>query len=215
MRDDEVPEVNCSHCPSGPRCWGDAPPPEAGILVRRVRPLNRGEILLTAGERFVAPFLVTSGCIAVTELLANGAERIVGFRVPGDIVGIESLELRMNRFGAKAVCASMVCRLRWGASGLAGCGAPLLRSLLSKSAGQSLRTSSPWNLLHAVDRVGDFVADHQARTGHAPPMTRAQMGQYLGISEETVVRAIGELRKRGDRRPGAIQLRAKARSHTP
>jgi CRP-like cAMP-binding protein len=44
--------------------------------------------------------------------------------------------------------------------------------------------------------VRAFLVDFHERTGRAPPLTRAQIGQYLGIAEETVVRAMKAMDRR-------------------
>ena len=181
-------ETDCGDCPAGRRCWADAVSPGAGFLVRRVKPLSAGSVLFGQGEAFEAPYVVTSGCVAVTELLADGAERIVAFRLPGDMVGLESCNQPVHRYGAQAISDATVCRLRWSSAGIAARGAPLLRALLAKAIAQSPEVA-PWAGLTAVERVRAFVDDYRRRTDQPLPMTRAQIGQFLGLAEETVVRA--------------------------
>jgi CRP/FNR family transcriptional regulator len=189
-------EVDCGGCVSSRRCWGNEATPGAGFFVRRVRPLEAGEILFRQGARFEAPYLVTSGCIAVTELLPHGAERIVAFRVAGDLIGLESWNGPAHRFGALAVCAATLCRLRWSTTGGLVRNAALLRALLTKATAQSPDFRMPWAGLPAADRVRAFAEDFRHRTGQPLPMTRAQIGQYLGLAEETVVRAFKSLGRR-------------------
>jgi CRP-like cAMP-binding protein len=93
--------------------------------------------------------------------------------------------------------STTVCRLRWGRSGLAGRSAALLRSLVAKGALQLSESAQPWPGLPAIDRVRMFFDDLNRRTNEPPPLTRAQIGQYLGLAEETVVRACSDLRRQG------------------
>ena len=188
-------EADCASCSSGARCWGERPAAGAGFLVRRARPLGAGEILLNEGDAFAGPYVVTSGCLCLTQVLDDGAERIVGFRVPGELVGLESCGRRAHRFGARAVRSATVCRLRWSAGGLHGRGAALLRTLLAKAAEQLENGAPPWAGLSARERVRAFVQDFERRTDQPLPMTRAEIGSYLGLAEETVVRAFAELRR--------------------
>lgn len=191
-------EVDCAGCAASARCWREPVQPGAGFVVRRVRPLEAGDLLVAEGAPFAGPYVVTSGCLSVTQLLENGAERIVAFRVPGDIIGLESCHQRVHRFGAQAVSSATVCRLRWGANGGHARAPAVLRMLLAK-AGEQLEQAPPWAGLSSRERVRAFVADFARRTDQPLPMTRAQIGRHLGLAEETVVRAFAELRRVGVR----------------
>ena len=100
------------------RCWEERLPVDSGLLVRRQRPLEAGEFLFHQGDAFVAPYIVTSGCIALPETLPNGDERIAGFRVSGEIIGLESWAGGTHSHGAQAVNDATVCRLKWSSRAL-------------------------------------------------------------------------------------------------
>lgn len=216
MRNEEREDVDCAACPATERCWQQRVPMAAGFMVRRVRPLEPGEVLVRAGAPFRAPFIVTSGCLGVIELLADGTERIVAFRLPGEIVGLESPNALAHRYGVQAVSSATVCRLRWHKGGIDGLGSAVLGKLLAKTTLQCEQAAHPWAGLPSVERVRAFIEDFRSRTDQPLPMTRAQIGQYLGIAEETVVRAFAQLRQRGALDLDApAQRRRNARSHTP
>jgi CRP/FNR family transcriptional regulator len=191
-----IQETDCGDCRASDVCWQERVSPGTGIVARRVKPLAGGERLVDQGARFEAPFVVTGGCVAVTELLDDGGERIVAFRVPGELVGVESWHGDAHRYSAQAVGSATVCRLRWSASGLAGLPNALVRKLLVKVSAQldHATRSSPGR--SAAERVRGFVDDFAARSTQELPMTRAQIGRHLGIAEETVVRAFARLPNR-------------------
>ena len=197
MREVQNGEIDCGVCPSRKHCWPYEVPAGSDFLVRRIRPLEVGRILFREGEPFRAPHVVTSGCVILTEMQDDGMERIVAVRVPGEILGIENLHCRTQLYGAQTVASTTLCRLRWGATGLAGRSAALLRSLVSMGSMQLERASRPWPGLPSVERVRLFLQDFRRRTAQPMPLTRAQIGQYLGLAEETVVRAMAELRRSG------------------
>lgn len=194
-------ELDCADCASSERCWGEPVAAGSGFTVRRIRPLEAGEVLFREGAPFVGPFVVTSGCLSLTRLLENGTECIVAFRVPGEIIGLESCNHRVHRYGAQAVSSATVCRLRWGAGGIDTRPGALLRALFVKSSELLEHAAPPWAGLSSVERVRAFVEDFERRTDQALPMTRAHIGRYLGLAEETVVRAFAELRRAGVRKP--------------
>lgn len=193
-------EIDCAGCAANARCWHEPVTAGSSFIVRRVRPLAAGDVLCREGAPFTGPYVVTSGCLSITQLLETGAERIVAFRVPGEIVGLESCDQRAHRFGAQAVASSTVCRLRWTAGGVHARGAALLRTLLVKAAQQLAHDAPPWSGLSSVERVRAFIEEFERRTEQPLPMTRAHIGRHLGLAEETVVRAFAELRRAGVRR---------------
>jgi CRP/FNR family transcriptional regulator len=201
MLERQIVEVDCADCAASERCWREPVASGTGFLVRRIRPLAAGEVLIREGAPFAGPYVVTSGCVGVTQLLENGAERIVAFRVPGEIIGLESCNDLEHRFGAQAVSPATVCRLRWTAGGIQARGAPVLRRLLVKATEQMERDTPAWAGLSSVERVRAFIEEFERRTDQPLPMTRAQIGRHLGLAEETVVRAFAELRRAGVRRP--------------
>jgi CRP/FNR family transcriptional regulator, anaerobic regulatory protein len=185
-------ETDCGRCVSAVRCWEEQLSADSGLLVRRQRPLAAGEFLFHQGEAFDAPFIVTSGCIALPESLPNGDERIAGFLSRGDIVGLESWADGTHCHGAQAVTAATVCRIKWSSRAPAHA---LTKPLLVKLARQLVRATRPWAGLSAADRVAAFVSDFEQRAGMALPMTRMQIGLHLGLAEETVVRALARYRR--------------------
>ena len=189
-------ETDCGECRASDVCWQERVAPGTGFVARRVKPLLSGERLVGQGAPFEAPFVVTAGCLAVTELLGDGGERIVAFRVPGELVGVESWSGESHRYSAQAVGPATVCRLRWSASGLAGRPNALVRKLLAKVSAQLDHATRSWPGRSAAERVRGFVADFAERSNQDLPMTRAQIGRHLGIAEETVVRAFSRLRSR-------------------
>lgn len=188
-------EVECADCGTQARCWTQPLAP-GGIRVRRHMPLARGELLFQQGAAFEAPYVVTSGCFALREILENGGERIVSFRVPGQLLGFEGSSSGFHPHSAEAIAPSTVCRLQWNAAGLSDRSAPMLRQLLAKTTDLLQRSSHPWAGLPAMERVRVFVEDFLARSNQSLPMTRAEIGLHLGLAEETVVRALAKLSRR-------------------
>jgi CRP/FNR family transcriptional regulator len=136
--------------------------------------------------------------VSVTELRGDGTERIVAFRIAGEMIGLESCDRPRHRYGAVAVSSATLCRLRWSPSGICARSTAVVRALFAKSARQLETAERPWAGLPAAERVREFIEDFRRRSDQPMPMTRAQIGLHLGLAEETVVRAMGKLRRRRD-----------------
>lgn len=192
-------ETDCAVCPAMRHCWGPEPLVPAAVQARRVPPLERGTRLLEQGGA-AALYIVASGCLVLRMSLPDGSQRVVGLRLPGELLGLESLARGAQPYTAQAATASAVCQLLLPAPGRAAEHGVLLERLLLKSAAQPDRAAAPWAGLPAVERVAAFIQNYIERA-QLPvraqrfrlPLTRADIGSYLGLAPETVVRALGHL----------------------
>lgn len=206
-------ETDCALCPVARRCWGDVLSSTENVRARRELPLERGAPLLRQGQRGGAVYLVVGGCLILRERLSDGATRVVGLRLPGELVGVEGYATGTQPYTAEAASETTLCRLTLPPRGAGRANAALLERLLCKCAAQVERAAPPWAGLPAVERVAAFLDNYaqraQAKAGAAErfnlPMTRAEIGSYLGLATETVVRALGQLR-------GAQRLSVRGRS---
>lgn len=193
-------DTDCAACPSARYCWGVRPQPGQGIRARREPLLERGAELVRQEECAGAVYLVASGALILRERRVGGQqERVVGFRLPGELIGLEARARGMYPYGVRALVATSVCLLNLPSGGEQVSSA-LLERLLLKCAAQ-LDVSAPWAGLPASERVAAFVEDFARRTQRGEdawgpirlPMTRGDIGSYLGLAEETVVRALRRL----------------------
>jgi CRP/FNR family transcriptional regulator len=206
VRTVSIAEVDCAACPSAGRCWGELRLPIEGLRGRRAAVLERGEPLLRQGERTGTVYMVVNGCLILRESLTNGAQRVAGLSLPGELLGIEGYARGEHPCTAQAATEVSVCRLNLAAPGSGQASAALLERLLMKYAMQLERVAPPWAGLSAVERVVAFIENYASRAhvSRAPdglfslPLTRADIGSYLGLAPETVVRALGQLS--GERR---------------
>ena len=165
-------------------------------------PLERGALLLHQGEHIGAIYVVVNGCLILREALGDGGQRVAGLRLPGELLGVESYARGAYSYTAQAATEATVCRLLLPPAGSGRANAPLLERILLKYAVQPELTAAPWAGLPAVERVAAFIENYAQRAQVARgtdalvnlPMTRADIGSYLGLAPETVVRALGQLR---------------------
>ncbi len=195
-------ETDCATCLSGKRCWGELALALDSIRGRRELPLERGALLLKQGERASAVYVVVSGCLILRETLEDGTQRVVGLRLPGELLGMETYARGAHAYTAQAASETTVCRIQLPPAGSGRANVALLERLLLKYAVQPERAAAPWAGLPAAERVAAFIENYaqRAQVGRGTdglfslPMTRADIGSYLGLAPETVVRALGQLR---------------------
>lgn len=183
--------ADCSECTVAQRCWGGAVPAGAGFRVRRQVCGKAGERFYAQGDTFAAVYLVRTGCLKLVESSADGSERVAGFRLPGELVGLEGLDSGRYPHRAEALVPGSVCRLQWTVAGDGSRHPQLLQRVLTKAVRQWCATERPWAGLSAPQQVAAFIEDFAVRSASDElPMTRADIGSYLGLAEETVVRAL-------------------------
>lgn len=167
--------------------------------MRREVRRESGDLVFDQGEGFSAIYLVTGGCVKLCESREDGLDRVLGFRVAGEVVGLEGLVRGNHGYRAEAIEPTTACRLQW--SRVDGTRPPpqVIQRLLLKAVTQFEGGLKPWGSLPATEQVASFLKDFATRSQRdeaSPlPMTRAEIGSYLGLAEETVVRAMGRLRK--------------------
>lgn len=174
-----------------------------GIVVRR------GAHLFRAGDPFETLYLVRSGAVKTYQVSADGEQRVTGFYLPGDIVGLESIGSDTCASSAIALDTSGLCgfpyqRLREPCQGSDGVSEKLLRSMSAKIREKEQALVALGNK-SADERMAWFLAGlsaRQASRGFSPtefnlPMSRSDMGSFLTLAVETVSRVLTRLQANG------------------
>jgi CRP/FNR family transcriptional regulator, anaerobic regulatory protein len=173
--------------------------PTAGEAIPRL--LRSGQHLCWSGDRVAELWAVQHGSLKAYEISSGGAERVTGFFFPGDIIGWEGLAC--GSYGANTVALERTLvtpvsasTLLDGALGSAPRQALLLRGIGSEVT--RLRERVALEQRSAVQRVAQFVlwiAECQGRGDGCSeavrlPMSRKDIGSYLGLAIETVSRRL-------------------------
>ena len=134
-------------------------------------------------------------------MLSDGQRHISCFHVPGDVFGLE--RTATHRMGAEAIEDSQVLMFRRSqverliASDLNAAHQMLdiFISKLDDAEAQMFRLGRQ----SALQRVAAFLLEMEGRLGRRGslelPMTRRDIGDYLGLSIETVSRSITQLQR--------------------
>lgn len=169
------------------------------------RKIEAGHYIYRAGQPFNALFLVNVGCFKTCELSSDGREQVTGFRMRGDLIGVESIGLAHYACDVVALEEGEVWELPYPAMLSACLRVPELQIRLTMALAEEIRRDRLWMLalgtLNAERRVAAFLldlADRHARLGLSAchftlRMSRADMASYLALKHETVSRALSRL----------------------
>lgn len=161
---------------------------------------RKGAEIFGEGEEAEYVYQITSGSVRTYKLLSDGRRQINSFHLPGDMFGFENGT--RHRFTADAVIATSVRIMRRGS---------ILEAMQHRSdSTRNLISLVTQNLQHAenhmlllgrktaLERVAAFLLEMDERLGHPDllmlPMSRRDIADYLGVTLETVSRALSILR---------------------
>ncbi len=165
--------------------------------------LRGGDVIYAHEDAAEFVYEVVEGMVR-TVLLSNEGRRVVrGFFTPGDVFGLT--RNGRHESSAEAVSAATVARCgRRRLESLALVDPIMARELWAWLLVEGERTTARLALLthaRAVERIAYFLTEMAERVGEADrlqlPMSRYDIGDYLGLSSETVSRAFTALRRRG------------------
>jgi len=166
-----------------------------------------GETIFVEGDGADYLFNVTSGVVKIYKLLPDGRRQITGFLFSGDFLG---LALRNTfTYSAEALDEVALCRFPRKPFERLLDEFPALEKRLLRSASNELAAAQDQMLLlgrkTARERLATFLlnmSERAVRRGESAsnlrlPMGRADIGDYLGLTIETVSRSFTTLRKEG------------------
>lgn len=176
--------------------------PYVQVLRRRLEP---GQYLYRAGQPFQALYLIHVGSVKTCELSEDGREQVTGFRMAGELVGVESIGLPSYAGDVVALESTEVWELPYPPVLTACLRIPELQQRLTDAMAEEIRRDRSWMLalgtLTAEQRVAAFLLDVAARyeamgfsrSHFILRMSRADMASYLALKHETVSRALSHL----------------------
>jgi CRP/FNR family transcriptional regulator len=179
------------------------------LLQERLAPQRRvvhaGDVIYQSGERFGNLYILNSGLFKVVNLSADGREQVVGLKFRGDWLGFDGIAGGHYSCDAVAMDTGEVWVVSYE-SLLAACLAEpallqVFHTAMSREISHDRDSLMSVCTLPADARVADFLrywaeslAERGMRTDQITlRMTRAEIGNYLGMTLESVSRALSRL----------------------
>ncbi len=155
-----------------------------------------GEEIYAQGEKAGTLYQVEFGAVRVYRLLADGRRQISAFHLAGETFGFEADTT--HHFFAEAINATGVRVFRIAS------GVDISRQLLPLALKGLAKAQEHLLVLgrqNAIERVAAFLVDVAERQGGLRqvelPMSRMDIGDYLGLTIETVSRVFTRLKDKG------------------
>ncbi len=180
---------------------------EAIIIKRKATP--RGQPLFKAGDKFSSIYAVRSGGIKTYRTDAEGNEQVCGFHLPGELVGLESIISDTSINSAKMLDTTSVCEIPFPELEALLPRMPQLQKELTRLLSREIVTSQ-WQLSLLGSKKADArvaallcnISDRLEQRGYSAtrfslPMSRSDIGNFLGLTIETVSRSFTRLQRKG------------------
>lgn len=176
-------------------------------LVRRPRPIHRGEHIFRSGDGFRSIYAIHSGTVKVYLLTDACEEQIIGFYLPGEILGFNSIETEEYTCSAVALETSSYCEIPFSQVEEVCRRIPELQRQVFRLMSREISFSNDMMLSicrkNAEEKLATFLVSLSNRFQHRGysarefrlAMSRQEIGIYLGLTIETVSRTFSRMQK--------------------
>jgi CRP/FNR family transcriptional regulator len=193
--------LDCAECDvKGLSVCSTLEPGEVDALERigRTQSYHAKATIFEQGRDADFVYNLTAGALRLSKLLPDGRRQVVGFAMPGDFLGLALQKIHM--FTADALTPAKLCQFsRVGFSELLDQKPRLMRGLLGRASAELSQAQDQMVVLGrrtAEEKIAAFLIGMRKRYAringpsvHVPlPMTRLDIGDYLGLTVETVSR---------------------------
>ena len=176
------------------------------MLVEHVGPLHAGDHVFREGDPFEAIAAVRGGTVKTYTIDRDGHEHVLGFHLPGEVIGLNAIDGDRYPCNAVALDTAMLCRFSFPkisvlATRLPGLQQHLFR-LLSRDIGSAALLAGDWT---ADQRMAAFLVGLSRRLAARGfsadrfqlTMARTDIANYLRLAPETVSRVLKRFQDEG------------------
>lgn len=178
-------------------------------IIKRRRPLKRGEHLFHVGAPFQGIYAVRSGSVKTYVPTPDGHEQVTGFHLPGELIGLDAISALVHPCAAKALETTSLCEIPYLQLGELCNRVPALQQQLLKIMSKELLHDQSLLLLlgkkSAEERLAALLLSLSGRYRQRGlsacefhlSMSRNDIGNYLGLAVETVSRLFSRFQEDG------------------
>jgi CRP/FNR family transcriptional regulator, anaerobic regulatory protein len=176
------------------------------VLVEHIGPFHAGEHVFREGDPFEAIAAVRAGTVKTYVVDRDGNEHVLGFHLPGEVIGLNAIDGEHYPCNATALDTVMLCRFSFPKMAVLAGRVPGLQKqlfrLLSRDIGRAALLAGDWS---ADQRMAAFLLTFSRRLserGFSPKrfqltMARTDIANYLRLAPETVSRVLRRFEEDG------------------
>lgn len=202
-------QVACSRCSLGelclPRSLTEEEKARFEQIVHRSRPIHAGQHIFRSGDEFKSVVAVRTGCFKSYAIDRDGQEQVLGFHLPGEIIGLDAIHHGKHLANVVALDTSAVCSLPFQSMSNMSRNMPELQHEMFRVMSQRIsELETIAGDLSADERIALFLKSLSARfarRGYSEhefilSMSRRDIASYLRLATETVSRVLARFQQR-------------------
>ena len=178
-------------------------------IIKRSRPLQKGEYLFNSGEKFTSIYAVRSGSIKTFSESEQGDEQITGLYLPGELLGLDAINDSKHPCSAIALETTSLCEIPFEILESLSSEIPELHHQLFRIMSKEIASDQSLLMLmaqkSAEERLAAFLVNLSSRlkvrnfseVEFNLSMSRKDIGNYLGLTIETISRTFSRFQSEG------------------
>ncbi len=178
-------------------------------IVKRKQVYKRGEVLYRIGQSFEYIYAIRSGSVKSYIFTDDGRVQITGFHIAGELMGLNDIDSKIYSCEARALETTSVCEVSIEKFQELVERIPAIQYQMLKIMSGEIRENQELMLLlgkkSAEERLATYLLGLSRRfekRNYSPiqfnlSMSRSDIGNYLGLAEETVCRVLARFQDEG------------------
>ena len=178
-------------------------------IIKRRKPLQKGEYLFRSGEDFTALYAVRSGSIKTYSENEQGDEQINGLYLPGELLGLDAIYDNNHPCSAIALETTSLCEIPYMSLEELSQHIPGLHHQLFRIMSKEIASDQTMLMLmaqkNAEERLAAFLVNLSSRLKQRNfsdiefflSLSRKDIGNYLGLTIETISRTFSHFQSKG------------------
>lgn len=207
------PTTLCGHCNVGKMCFPHGLNQEEfkrfeGVTQKHIK-LKKKEHLFRVGERLTSIYAIKAGSMKTQVETTSGQKQVLGFHLPGSLIGFDGFADSEHRSDAIALEDTMLLELPVSSFETMCEEVPALRKMMMKQLGQEISRQQNLVLTLGQMQTDERLATFLLRlscyfkergyscTEYILPMPRHDLANFLGMAPETLSRMFAKFEQNG------------------
>lgn len=177
--------------------------------IKRRQSTHKNDFLYRIGDPLKAIYAIRSGSFKTYLTQPDGTEQIIGFSLPGELLGLDAISENKHSCSAQALETSNVCEIPFGNLESLAHEIPSLQHQLFRLMSKEIQQDQNLMLLlaqmPAETRLASFLlgmSERLNKRGYAAnefnlSMSRGDIANLLGMAVETISRLLGHFQDDG------------------